>query len=1257
MSNEFKIKKGFVSEGNSKVNGVLSAQTINITTTPVLNTSATDILVRNNSTGVVEYRPVSGITGSTDVFVTGTTFTSNEAVLTRNDSADIFKLSGGTNVTLSNPSSNQIKIDVSLPPSMNTFITGFTYNNANTFTISRNDGVDLNSSFNTVTGLTVNGTLIVDTLSATTYTGLTLNDLDDVTTNIPTTPNVTYQGELLYFDTVSNQWVSGEEYGNLGDVTIWGKKGSAGTIDKGSPVYIVGFDSDLHEVELANATTGSTMPVIGFTAEDFDNAGVYPIVTFGKISGVDTTSGSTILNPFSENWEVNDVLYVAKSDGGLTKNRPSGSDTQIQRVAKILNVGTTSGQIFIFNTARTAGLPNLTTDYLWVGNGNDTPQEVVKTDVGITTTGFTYNNNNTLSITDDNGGSLSTTINEMSGLTVNGTLDATTILSGGTNLTTIIESLDTYVTGGTVSIPATDNTNSAIIGLLYKNSEGVPHTLPFEDTYTSGTTFNSNQASLTRNDGTDVLLLTGGTNVTLSNPSANKIKIDVSSSSSSIETGNILWVDNIFGDNATALVDRQDKPWASIAVALTNASLNDTIIVRPGEYVEPDFTLVPGTSLISQGGPKVTYISASTNTGNFITVSGSSYMEGFTIYTPTDDSAALYYNDPSGNVVTSINDVHFKGSSITGGTGVTLGKGLLMDSGLDSTSKIIYREFRYAGGNLNVLSEINGGIFALDGMHVPGGGTINKSIQMNGGRAQLININVGNPNCNTALSVSGTSSNFPNIVGFGVNLFNVPVGLEITSNFYDVELQNGRIEGGVNDILISSGLTGSNGRLNITSFSMDSTKIIEPYTWLDSEHKFIYSDIGISQNVENIYRNDSNLVIGKPSEGSGLAVGEGTEYQNLIHVHSSGSTGEKDLTLSAKTKGVNWSFGALLAGEQLYIGSEQQDSNGDYINWAAFELTYTGFTGGTYTIEYYSGGTWVDVKYQVTNSDKSYNYANKLFGRSIGVKEDVRIGYGDVGGIGWSDLTLFTHTCKWMRITMVTPPSSLPQFDLFWLENSHTKINKNGIISFFGDALYKDTLISSGNAFGESGGVVDASVPVGSGGLPTGWNHVIKNSKLNQNGDAIYLQAALPKGVCTAYPVDITLYYGLDPGDSSSSFTVAPKLITSFLARGASGNFVADPTGGLLPTPRTIENTETLTSSPGSAVTSDLVETGLPIATYAGKALSIRDITFDIDDYYEGDGFLLRIELDDDGTPNNDIVIFAVEVNVVKWVLGERIRV
>lgn len=347
------------------------------------------------------------------------------------DTINIQTLGSGTSVTnLGIDSSGNVVTGTTGGGGDNFYVTGFTYNDSNTFTISQNGGLgDLTSTINTMTGLTVNGTLVVDTISATTIngsvSGLTLNDLDDVTSNIPTTPDNTYQGRLLYFDVADNQWVTGEEYVSTGNVTIWGKKGTAGTIDKGCPVYITGFDNDIHEVELANATTASTMPVIGFTGEDFDNAGVYPLITFGKLVGVDTTSTVSTINPNGETWAVNDVLYMNTTDGGLTKFRPTGSDTRIQRIAKVLKVGATDGQLFIFNTARTAGLPNLTTDYLWLGNGNDTPQEVIRTDVGITTTGFTYNDNNTFTITDDNGGSFSSTINQMSGLTINGDLDVT----------------------------------------------------------------------------------------------------------------------------------------------------------------------------------------------------------------------------------------------------------------------------------------------------------------------------------------------------------------------------------------------------------------------------------------------------------------------------------------------------------------------------------------------------------------------------------------------------------------------------------------------------------------------------------------------------------------------------------------------------------------------------------------------------------------------------------------------------------------
>jgi hypothetical protein len=111
----------------------LSATTLNISNTPTLNPSPTDILVRNSSTGDVEYVPVSAIT-----------------------------------------------------PDTNTFVTGYTYDDLNTFTITQNNGTTFNTTINYVSGLTINGnfnvtgdtilnTLTANTVSATTYYNLPLD--------------------------------------------------------------------------------------------------------------------------------------------------------------------------------------------------------------------------------------------------------------------------------------------------------------------------------------------------------------------------------------------------------------------------------------------------------------------------------------------------------------------------------------------------------------------------------------------------------------------------------------------------------------------------------------------------------------------------------------------------------------------------------------------------------------------------------------------------------------------------------------------------------------------------------------------------------------------------------------------------------------------------------------------------------------------------------------------------------------------------
>jgi hypothetical protein len=171
-----------------------------------------------------------------------------------------------------------------------------------------------------------------------------LNDLTDVNTGLPGTPTQADDGKMLFFDTSVNDFITDDTVTH-GTSVINGKKASVGTIAKGKPVYLVGFDADLHTVEEANATSSATMPVIGFAAETMDDTNSKHIMTFGKLTGIDTSSFS-----------VGDDLYMDTTTGQLTATRPTGATTLIQRVAKVLRSDVSGGQLLIFNTARTAGL-------------------------------------------------------------------------------------------------------------------------------------------------------------------------------------------------------------------------------------------------------------------------------------------------------------------------------------------------------------------------------------------------------------------------------------------------------------------------------------------------------------------------------------------------------------------------------------------------------------------------------------------------------------------------------------------------------------------------------------------------------------------------------------------------------------------------------------------------------------------------------------------------------------------------------------
>ncbi len=174
-------------------------------------------------------------------------------------------ISGGSNTTITTID-DIIKVDVSVPVGTNTFVTGFTYDNVNTFTISRNGG------------------------------------LGDLTSTISVLSGITYYGDGSNLSGISSS-----------DFYVTGGTFSAETLtldrNDGGSVVVTGFTSQpsLNNGEIFVGDTGNTAQSVAMTGDvNIDNTGVTTIqpdsVTYDKIQdvsqaailGSSNTSGGTV---------------------------------------------------------------------------------------------------------------------------------------------------------------------------------------------------------------------------------------------------------------------------------------------------------------------------------------------------------------------------------------------------------------------------------------------------------------------------------------------------------------------------------------------------------------------------------------------------------------------------------------------------------------------------------------------------------------------------------------------------------------------------------------------------------------------------------------------------------------------------------------------------------------------------------------------------------------------------------------------------
>ena len=159
---------------------------------------------------------------------------------------------------------------------------------------------------------------------------------------------------------------------DAGDLVITVKNVSGGTLAKGTAVHATGVTGENVNVVAASNDSATDMPAIGILNEQITNNANGQAIISGRIIGIDT---STLI--------AGAAVYV-NTNGGFTAVKPTGSSL-IQNIGVAAKINSSDGEIIVQGSGRTNDLPNLTTNYLWLGDTNGVPQAVPSSSLSVAT--------------------------------------------------------------------------------------------------------------------------------------------------------------------------------------------------------------------------------------------------------------------------------------------------------------------------------------------------------------------------------------------------------------------------------------------------------------------------------------------------------------------------------------------------------------------------------------------------------------------------------------------------------------------------------------------------------------------------------------------------------------------------------------------------------------------------------------------------------------------------------------------------------
>jgi hypothetical protein len=227
------------------------------------------------------------------------------------------------------------------------------------------------------------------------------------------------------------------------------------------------------EVIAADNSAASTMPAIGVLKTTLADDAEGDAIAFGRVSGLDTSSFSA-----------GDSLYVNTS-GGFTTTKPTGT-ALIQKIGIVVKSHASSGTIEVFGANRTNDVPNITEDYIWLGNssGVATATEHLLNNVKDVTTSsptdgqvLTWDNANSYWKNADGGGVVNIERNSYTGDGSDLTFDTTSTIDNEVNVQVYVDgvyqSKTKYSTSGSTVTFASGNApaNGAAVELIHHKGD------------------------------------------------------------------------------------------------------------------------------------------------------------------------------------------------------------------------------------------------------------------------------------------------------------------------------------------------------------------------------------------------------------------------------------------------------------------------------------------------------------------------------------------------------------------------------------------------------------------------------------------------------------------------------------------------------------------------------------------------------------------------------------------------------------------